>query len=151
MLKRFSSLCHFGIGVCLALGPLGAYVAVTGSTAIDGAILMLTLFTFCWISGFDIIYALQDLKTDREIGVHSLPAALGSTGAQWVAALTHVVAAAAAVQLWVLSGAGLTSGVALAVALAAFGLAYYPKLPLPVRFFPISAIAGIAGAMIAML
>jgi len=151
LLKRLSSLCHYGIGVCLALGPLGAYVAVTGSTAIDGATQLLALFTFCWISGFDIIYALQDLKTDREIGVHSLPAALGSTGAQWVAALTHLVAMAAAVQLWVLIGAGLASGLALIVTLSAFALAYYPKLPLHVRFFPVSAIAGIAGAMIAML
>ncbi|MEI6562714.1 MAG: UbiA-like polyprenyltransferase [bacterium] len=151
MLKRFSSLCHYGIGVCLALGPLGAYVAVTGSTAIDGATLMLALFTFCWISGFDIIYALQDMTTDREIGVHSLPAALGSTGAQGMAALTHLIAAAAAVQLWILTGTGLASGLALAVTLVAFGLAYYPKLPLHDRFFPVSAIAGIAGALIAML
>ncbi len=151
LLKRFSSLCHYGIGVCLALGPLGAYVAVTGSTAIDGATLMLALFTFCWISGFDIIYALQDLKTDREIGVHSLPAALGSTGAQWMAALTHLVAAAAAMQLWLLMGAGIASGLALVVTLVALGLAYCSKLPLPVRFFPVSAIAGIAGALIAML
>ena len=151
MLKRFSNLCHYGIGVCLAFGPLGAYVAVSGSTAIDGATLMLALFTFCWISGFDIIYALQDLKVDREIGVHSLPAALGSTGAQWMAALTHLVAAAAAVQLWVLVGAGLASGLALVVTVATLTLAYYPKLPLHVRFFPVSAIAGIAGAMIAML
>ena len=151
LLKRLSSLCHYGIGVCLAFGPLGAYVAVTGSTAIDGATQMLALFTFCWISGFDIIYALQDMKTDREIGVHSLPAALGSTGAQLVAALTHLVAAAAAVQLWVLVGAGLASGLALIVTIAAFALAYYPKLPLHVRFFPVSAIAGIGGAMIAIL
>lgn len=151
LLKRFSSLCHYGIGVCLALGPLGAYVAVTGSTTVDGAILMLTLFTFCWISGFDIIYALQDIQADRENGVHSLPAALGSTGAQWIAALTHLLAVAAIVQLWILTGANLASGLALVVAATAFGLAYYPKLPLHARFFPVSAIAGIAGALIAML
>ena len=151
LLKRLSSLCHYGIGLCLALGPLGAYVAITRSTAIDGATLMLTLFTFCWISGFDIIYALQDIKADRENGVHSLPAALGSTGAQWMAALTHLVAAAAAVQLWRLVGSGLASGLALFVTFIAFGLAYCSKLPLHVRVFPISAIAGIAGAMIAML
>lgn len=151
LLKRFSSLCHYGIGVSLALGPLGAHVAVSGSTAVDGAILMLTLFTFCWISGFDIIYALQDMETDREIGVHSLPATFGSVGAQWMAALTHLVAVAALVQLWIITGAGLKSGMALVVAVAAFGAAYYPKLPLHARFFPVSAIAGIAGALVAML
>ncbi len=151
LLKRLSSLCHYGIGLCLALGPLGAYVAVRGTTAIDEAILMLAIFTFCWISGFDIIYALQDIKADRELGVHSLPATLGSTGAQGVAAFTHLVAAAAAIKLWILLGSGLTSGLALIITLTALGLAYYSKLPLPVRFFPVSAIAGIAGALIAML
>jgi hypothetical protein len=68
-----------------------------------------------------------------------------------MAALTHLVAAAAAVQRWMLGGAGAASGTALTVTLAAFGLAYYPKLPLHVRFFPVSAIAGVAGALIAML
>jgi 4-hydroxybenzoate polyprenyltransferase len=151
LLKRFTSLCHFGIGAGLALGPLGAFVAVTGGTNADGPILLLALFTFCWISGFDILYALQDLAADRDHGVHSLPAALGSRGAQGMAALTHALALAAAAELWRLSGGGLTSGLALAVAALAFALAYVPQVPLPVRFFPLSAVAGIAGAAIPLL
>ena len=151
LLKRFTSLCHFGIGLCLALGPLGAYVAASGGTDFTPPILLLAVFTFCWMSGFDIIYALQDMEADRATGVHSLPAALGSRGAQAMAALAHLVAAAAAVRLWWLLGAGTTAGIALAAAIVAFGAAYCPALPLPARFFPVSAIAGAAGAMIPLL
>jgi len=151
VLKRLSSLCHFGIGVCLALGPLGAYVAVTGSTDASAPIVLLALFTFCWISGFDIIYALQDLESDRRNGVHSLPARLGHTGAQWMAGLVHLVAVAAAVLLWRLTGGGITASVALTAMIADFTAAYHQRIPLPVRFFPISAIAGIAGALIPLL
>ncbi len=151
VLKRLSSLCHFGIGVCLALGPLGACVAVTGGTAVSASIVLLALFTFCWISGFDIIYALQDVESDRKNGIHSLPARLGPKGAQWMAGLIHLVAITAAVRLWQITGGGITSGLALTVMLVAFTAAYHQKIPLPVRFFPISAIAGIAGALIPLL
>ncbi|TAN37805.1 MAG: hypothetical protein EPN23_04640 [Verrucomicrobia bacterium] len=151
LLKRFTPLCHFGIGLCLALGPLGAFVAVSGGTAMTSAVLLLALFTFCWMSGFDIIYALQDLEADRRNGVHSIPAALGSGRAQIVAGLVHAVAVGASAWLWWLVGGGLFAGLALLVATAAFVLAYVEKVPLHVRFFPISAIAGIAGALIPLL
>ncbi len=151
LLKRFTSLCHFGIGVCLAFGPLGGFVAATGGTNATPAVIMLALFTFFWISGFDIIYALQDLDADRETGVRSLPAALGSRGAQAVAAVVHLAAIAAGAALWRFSGGGFASGLAFAAAAAAFGLAYFQRLPLHVRFFPVSAIAGIAGSLIPLL
>jgi 4-hydroxybenzoate polyprenyltransferase len=151
LLKRVTALCHYGIGVCLALGPLGACVAVTGHTHVGAATVMLALFTFCWISGFDIIYALLDVRADRELGIHSLPAALGETAAQAVAALTHLVAISAAITLWRLVGGGIGATAALAVMLAAFGMAYFQSIPVHVRFFPVSAIAGLAGAAIALL
>ena len=151
LLKRITPLCHFGIGLCLALGPLGAFVAVSGGTAVNTTVVLLALFTFCWMSGFDIIYALQDLETDRRNGVHSIPAALGSTRAQVMAALVHLLALGASAWLWWLVGGGIFAGLALLVTAAAFGLAYVEKLPLHVRFFPVSAIAGIAGALIPLL
>jgi 4-hydroxybenzoate polyprenyltransferase len=151
LLKRFTPLCHFGVGLSLAFGPLGAYVAVTGRAVADPALVLLAAFTFLWISGFDIVYALQDLEADRRNGVHSLPAALGSRGAQVVAGLVHALAALLAVALWRLTGGGLVAAVPLAVAIGAFAAAYNPRLPLPVRFFPVSAIAGIAGALIPLL
>jgi 4-hydroxybenzoate polyprenyltransferase len=151
LLKRFTPFCHFGIGLALALGPLCAYVAATGHAAVDLSAILLAAFTFLWISGFDIIYALQDLGADLRNGVHSLPVALGSRGAQIVAALLHTLAAAFAVALWRMTGGGWVAAVPLAAVIGAFVAAYDPRLPLPVRFFPVSAIAGIAGALIPLL
>jgi len=67
LLKRFTPLCHYGIGICLAIAPLGAFVAVTNTIAFTPEVLLLSLFTFCWMSGFDIIYALLDIDFDREL------------------------------------------------------------------------------------
>jgi 4-hydroxybenzoate polyprenyltransferase len=151
LLKRFTSLCHFGIGLCMAMAPLAAFVAASGSVSFDAPVLLLALFTFCWLSGFDVIYALQDLQSDRRTRVHSLPASLGSAGAQVVAAGVHRVAVAAIVRLWWILGGGVLSGAALLVAIGAFLAGYVPRIPLPVRFFPVSAVAGVAGAMIPLL
>jgi 4-hydroxybenzoate polyprenyltransferase len=150
LLKRFTPLCHYGIGVALAMAPLGAYVAVTNSIAFPPALILLTVFTFCWISGFDIIYALMDIDFDRANNVRSIPAALGPVGAQLAAAATHLVSFAALVMLW-MGTDSLLSTLALLVSAGAFGAAYLQSIPIPVRFFPISAIAGIAGALVVLL
>jgi len=150
LLKRFTSLCHFGIGLCLAMGPAGAYVATSGELPMQTEILLLTGFTFAWISGFDIIYALQDLEFDRTHSVHSIPAAIGSSGAQVVAALTHLAGAVALVLLWRSVGERMAA-IALTVSLLATAAAYVQSIPTPVRFFPIAAIAGIAGALVVLL
>jgi 4-hydroxybenzoate polyprenyltransferase len=150
LLKRFTPLCHYGIGVCLALAPLGAFVATTNSIAFTAEVMLLAFFTFCWISGFDIIYALMDIDFDRANGVRSIPASLGSTGAQLVAAITHLLSFAMLVLLWMSVG-GALSFVALLVSAGAFGAAYLQSIPVHVRFFPISAIAGIAGALVVLL
>ncbi len=150
LLKRFTPLCHYGIGICLGLAPLGAFVAVTNSLAFTPEVVLLALFTFCWISGFDMIYALMDIDFDRANGVRSLPAALGSSGAQLVAAITHLVSFAALVLLWMSVG-GTLSFMALLVSAGAFGAGYLQSIPVHVRFFPISAIAGIAGALVVLL
>ena len=149
-LKRFTCLCHYGIGLCLALAPLGAFVAVSNGLAFTPEIGLLVLFTFGWMSGFDIVYALLDLDFDRAAGVRSLPAALGPIRAQVVAALTHLISAAALVWLWYRAG-GITSGLALLVALGAMAAAYWQSIPVHVRFFPISIIAGVAGALVVLM
>lgn len=150
LLKRFTPLCHYGIGVALGMAPLAAYVAVTNQVAFPPELILLTIFTFCWISGFDIIYALLDMDFDRENKVRSIPASLGATGAQLVAACTHLVSFAALVLLWMSVG-GTLSFIALLVSAAAFGAGYLQSIPVHVRFFPISAIAGIAGALVVLL
>jgi len=150
LLKRFTPLCHYGIGVCLAVAPIAAFIAVTNSLALPPALILLALFSFFWISGFDIIYALMDIEFDRANGVRSIPAALGARGAQLVAAFTHLISFALLVLLWMTVG-GMASFIALLISAAAFGAAYLQSIPIPVRFFPVSAIAGIAGALVVLL
>lgn len=151
LLKRFTDLCHFGIGLCLALAPLGAFVAASGGLGFGPEIALLGLFAFCWISGFDIIYALQDIESDRETGVHSLPVSLGSAKAQIIAAGAHAVAAAAITALWWMGGPSWSAGLALVVAVGAMAMGYVPRIPLPVRFFPMSAIASVAASIVPVL
>ena len=83
-------------------------------------------------------------------GVKSLPAAMGEKGALAVAASTHLIAFTCLVLLWMGCG-GALSLLSLSVAAVAFGAAYVPTIPIAVRFFPISAIAGIAGALVVLL
>jgi len=89
--KRFTALCHLVLGVGLSLAPIGAYLAVTGQFA-----LLPILFSFAvlfWVSGFDIIYALQDEDFDRSQQLHSIPAAIGKTKALRLSELLHLLSA----------------------------------------------------------
>jgi len=151
LLKRFTSLCHFGIGLCMALAPMAAFVAVANSLEFTPALWLLTGFTFCWMSGSDIIYALQDLRSDRQTGVRSLPARLGYAGASATAAGVHLLAGVALVMLWRSAGGGLLAGAAMAISLSALVLCNLPTIPAAKRFFPISAAASIAGAIVALV
>jgi 4-hydroxybenzoate polyprenyltransferase len=93
--KRFTPLCHLVLGVGLSLAPIGAYLAVTGAFA-----LLPLLFSFAvifWVSGFDIIYALQDVEFDQSQQLFSMPAWLGKTKALRVSELLHLLAAACVV------------------------------------------------------
>jgi 4-hydroxybenzoate polyprenyltransferase len=90
--KRITALCHLVLGLGLALAPLGAYLAVTAEFALLPILFSLTVLT--WVSGFDIIYALQDEEFDREQRLHSIPAALGKRKALMVSNLLHLISAA---------------------------------------------------------
>ena len=151
LLKRFTNLCHFALGLCMALAPVGAYVAASDSLEFNWPIVLLAVFTFCWMSGFDIIYAIQDMASDRSMGVHSIPAALGAGAAEAISAGVHLAAVATGVWLWLSVGGGAPAGAALAVAVAGFVLGHWRRIPVAARFFPISMIAGIAGAAVVML
>jgi 4-hydroxybenzoate polyprenyltransferase len=151
LLKRFTPLCHFGIGLCLALAPLGAFIAAAGHLDFSLSVLLFALFVFCWLSGADIIYAILDIGHDRSHGIHSLPAKLGAVGAQKVAAAVHTVALAALVLILLISRGGGGAWFMLGLAALVFVLMYIPIIPVGTRFFPISTIAGIAGALVPML
>lgn len=88
--KRFTALCHLVLGAGLALAPIGAYVAVTGKFHFLPVLLgSVVLF---WVSGFDIIYALQDEEFDKNNQLNSIPARLGVSSALLMSRLLHVVA-----------------------------------------------------------
>lgn len=85
--KRFTPLCHLVLGVGLALAPIGAYLAVTGH--FSWLPLLFSFTVFCWVSGFDIIYALQDETFDREHRLNSIPVLLGTKGALRFSEVLH--------------------------------------------------------------
>ena len=89
--KRFTALCHFVLGVGLALAPIGAYLAVTGYFSIIP--ILYSLVVLFWVAGFDIIYALQDVDFDLEYSLNSLPAILGQDKALLLSNVLHVVSA----------------------------------------------------------
>lgn len=151
LLKRYTPLCHFGIGLCLALAPVGAFIAAAGNLQFSLSVLLFALFVFCWLSGADIIYAILDIGHDRSHGIHSLPARLGAVGAQKVAAGVHTVALVAQVLILLISGGGGAAWFMLGLAAIVFVLMYIPNIPVGTRFFPISTIAGIAGALVPIL
>ncbi|MGD0461279.1 MAG: UbiA-like polyprenyltransferase [Tepidisphaeraceae bacterium] len=96
-MKRFTRLCHYYLGVALALAPVCAWVAVAGRMDWPPAVMF--IIVAAWTAGFDIIYACQDFSSDRECGVYSVPAKIGISGALWVSRATHFVAAAMLVLL----------------------------------------------------
>lgn len=89
LLKRFTRLCHFYLGGALALAPVCAWAAVSGSLALTPWLMAGAVFS--WTAGFDIIYACQDFSADRQQGLFSVPAKLGVAGALWISRLTHLV------------------------------------------------------------
>ena len=115
--KRFTSLCHYLLGLALAAAPLGAWVAVTGEWS--WRIVPLGLGVLVWVAGFDILYALQDLTFDRAEGLHSVPQKMGVGRSLKLAARLHVVLVALLVLQIPLFGLGwvYAAGVAAVAAL----------------------------------
>lgn len=89
--KRITPLCHLVLGLGLSLAPLGAFLAVTGYFKLLPV--LFSCIVLLWVSGFDIIYALQDEEFDRENNLHSIPEMLGKRKALLVSDGLHVIAA----------------------------------------------------------
>jgi 4-hydroxybenzoate polyprenyltransferase len=87
--KRITWLCHFVLGLGLSLAPVGAYISVTGKFNIVPVIYSCIVIT--WVSGFDIIYALQDDDFDRKNDLHSIPSSAGRKGAIIISGAVHLV------------------------------------------------------------
>ncbi|MFA9206106.1 MAG: UbiA-like polyprenyltransferase [Burkholderiaceae bacterium] len=100
--KRFTYLCHLILGIGLSLAPIGAYLAVTGSFA-----LLPLLFSFAvvfWVSGFDIIYALQDIEFDKSQSLYSIPSYWGLHKALSIARLLHIFSASFIIAAYFIGG-----------------------------------------------
>lgn len=93
--KRFTPLCHLILGVGLSLAPIGAYLAVTGVFALLPV--LFSIAVIFWVSGFDIIYALQDEEFDKSNKLYSIPAWLGKGKALLVSEFLHLLSAGAVV------------------------------------------------------
>ena len=89
--KRFTALCHLVLGLGLSLAPIGAYLAVIGE--FSWLPLFFSFAVLFWVSGFDIIYALQDEDFDKEQKLHSIPVLLGTKNALMLSNFLHVLTA----------------------------------------------------------
>ena len=88
--KRFTALSHFWLGFALSISPVGAWIAIKGR--FDWTPIILCGVVMLWTAGFDIIYACQDIKFDKNHGLHSIPARLGIRWALRLSSALHVVA-----------------------------------------------------------
>lgn len=89
--KRFTALCHVVLGIALGLAPVAVWIALTGTVSV--AAVLLGGAVASWVAGFDILYSLQDQAFDRQQGLHSIPVALGKTGALVASGLLHLLTA----------------------------------------------------------
>ncbi len=128
--KRVTWAPHAVLGLAQTIGPIGAWLAVTGEWS--WAAVVLGVAVGCWIGGFDIIYALQDYEIDRQIGVQSLPARFGPHAALATSRAAHYVTVLLLLWFGVLANLGWlwTAG----VGAAAIALAYEQHLVKPTDF-----------------
>ena len=86
--KRFTWLSHFVLGLCLGLAPIGAWVAITNKISLEPIIIGAAVL--CWVSGFDIFYALQDIDFDRKNKLYSIPVKFGISNSLVLTKILHI-------------------------------------------------------------
>ena len=102
--KRFTALCHLVLGIGLSLAPIGAFLAVSGMFELVP--LLFSGAVICWVSGFDIIYAMQDEDFDRSENLYSIPTAVGKKQALLISVLLHVLSAVFVIMAGLIGGFG---------------------------------------------
>ena len=100
--KRFTYLCHLVLGIGLSLAPIGAYLAVTGN--FDLLPLLFSFAVIFWVSGFDIIYALQDIDFDQSLSLYSIPSQWGLKQSLSISRVLHVLSASLVITAYFLGG-----------------------------------------------
>jgi 4-hydroxybenzoate polyprenyltransferase len=112
-MKRFSWTCHLVLGISIGIAPIGGWVAVTGSVA--PAAFALWIAVAAWVAGFDMLYALLDVESDRATGIHSVPVRFGERGALIGCRILHAISVAAMVAAGLLVDAGAWYAIGVAV------------------------------------
>ena len=100
--KRFTFLCHLVLGIGLSLAPIGAFLAVTG--VFDLVPLLFSFAVIFWVSGFDVIYALQDIEFDQSQKLYSIPSYWGLGKALNIARGLHVISASFVIVAYFIGG-----------------------------------------------
>jgi 4-hydroxybenzoate polyprenyltransferase len=141
-MKRFTVFAHFGVGLGLAMAPLGGWFAVQQSfqNLLPG--LLLSLFTLCWVTGFDIIYSTLDELFDREQNLHSFTARYGKRTALRISGFLHAVAFGILAFLFVVSIRGIASLPFLMLSGFLLYLEHKKAEDVEMAFFRINAVLG---------
>jgi len=147
--KRFTDWPHAILAVAQAVGPVGGWLAVTGTFAGSGPAWLLGAAVGLWIGGFDLIYACQDAEVDRQIGVRSVPARHGVAAALRISTVTHLITFALFVIFGIWVGYGWPWWVGLALTAAAFAYQHVIVTPTDLSkvnraFFTSNGFVGIA-------
>ncbi|MDH6464448.1 4-hydroxybenzoate polyprenyltransferase [Micromonospora sp. A200] len=154
--KRFTNWPHAILAIAQAVGPVGAWLAVTGTLDGSWPAWLLGVAVGLWIGGFDLIYACQDADVDREIGVHSVPARYGLRFALHASTVAHVVTFALFIWFGALVGFGWLWWIGLAFTALAFGYQHVVVSPTDLSkvnraFFTANGFVGIALFLFALL
>lgn len=141
-MKRYTPLAHFGVGLGLAMGPLGGWFAVSPSFENLLEPVLLSLFTLLWVAGFDIIYATLDEEFDRKESLYSFPARFGKERALRYSGYLHLVAFGLLVVLFFYSVFSLLALPLLALTGYLLFLEQKKAEDVELAFFKINAVAG---------
>jgi len=147
--KRFTDWPHAVLALAQAVGPVGAWLAVTGTFAGSGPAWLLGAAVGLWIGGFDLIYACQDAEIDRTIGVRSVPARYGVPAALHISTLVHVVTFGLFVAFGILVNLAWPWWIGLALTVGAFAYQHMIVTPADLSkvnraFFTANGFVGIA-------
>ncbi len=156
--KRFTWLCHIFLGGALAASPIAAAIAVDPELLPNTqTIWWIAAMVVCWVAGFDVIYAMQDIEYDQRVGLNSIPARFGYKTAAWLSRGLHLMAIVALVLAWnhndrlgALFGIGITL-IGLVLVLEHVVLHRRGRAGIPMAFFTlngvVSVVLGIAGCV----
>jgi 4-hydroxybenzoate polyprenyltransferase len=88
--KRVTNFTQLFLGLAMAVAPVGGWIAAGGRGGWEPWLLGLAIG--CWVAGFDVLYACQDVAVDRAQGLHSIPARFGIARSLTISRMMHLAA-----------------------------------------------------------